>query len=250
MVWVIPVRIIINFSVCLIFHIKILIVWMKPSIFWHLQFLISNFWCQCYCPSRACFKPTNLKTGFKKLEFSESYQDFYLFFFSDISEWNNDYSDTLDFRRGWSRFSFWRFLITNPQCKYTHTFIHAMRSSKRYTMSENEISQERPRSASLSTNVYPSVTDCNKLCNFAFSDRRTAHFDRLSCAVNGCCSVIGWVADILCQIVDRNFMRCHWQYLQIGAFIENEVKMIKIVFLQKIKRHVEQYHTEGLEWNG
>ncbi len=42
--------------------------------------------------------------------------------FSDISERNNDYSDTLDFRRsewgrwGWSRFSFWRSLITNPPC--------------------------------------------------------------------------------------------------------------------------------------
>ncbi len=36
-------------------------------------------------------------------------------------ERNNDYSDTLDFRRGecgrwgWSRFSFWRSLITNPR---------------------------------------------------------------------------------------------------------------------------------------
>ncbi len=37
--------------------------------------------------------------------------------FSDFSERNNDYSDTLDFRRGewgWSRFSFWRSLIINP----------------------------------------------------------------------------------------------------------------------------------------
>ncbi len=45
---------------------------------------------------------------------------------------------------------------------------------------------------------------------------RAAHFDRLSCAVDIRCSVIGWVADILCQIIDRNFMCCHWQFLQIG----------------------------------
>ncbi len=39
-------------------------------------------------------------------------------FFNDISEWNNNYSDTLDFRRGnwgWSCFSFKGSLITNPQ---------------------------------------------------------------------------------------------------------------------------------------
>ncbi len=49
----IPVWIIINFSGCLVLHIKMLIVWMKPSIFRHLWFLISNFWCQCYWPFRA-----------------------------------------------------------------------------------------------------------------------------------------------------------------------------------------------------
>ncbi len=27
--------------------------------------------------------------------------------------------------------------------------------------------------------------------------------------------LIGWVADILCQIIDRNFTHCHWQFLQI-----------------------------------
>ncbi len=54
-VWVIPVWIIINFSVCLGLHVKILIVWMKPSIFRHLRFLISNFWCHCYWLSRAHF---------------------------------------------------------------------------------------------------------------------------------------------------------------------------------------------------
>ncbi len=54
-VWVIRVWIIITFSGCLVLHIKILIVWMEPSIFRHLQFLISNFWCQCYWPSRARF---------------------------------------------------------------------------------------------------------------------------------------------------------------------------------------------------
>ncbi len=45
-------------------------------------------------------------------------------FFSNISERNNDYSDTHDFRRGecewgrwgWSRFPPWRFLIMNLQC--------------------------------------------------------------------------------------------------------------------------------------
>ncbi len=38
--------------------------------------------------------------------------------FSDISERNNDYSGILDFggKWGWSGFSFWRSLITNPQC--------------------------------------------------------------------------------------------------------------------------------------
>ncbi len=43
--------------------------------------------------------------------------------FSNISKRNNDYSDTLDFRkdeRGRSRFSFWRSLITNPQCLYIY----------------------------------------------------------------------------------------------------------------------------------
>ncbi len=70
--------------------------------------------------------------------------------------------------------------------------------------------------ACLSTNVYLSMTDSDKLCNFAVSNRRTVHFDRLSCAIHGRCSVIDWVADILCQIVDRNFMCCHWQFLQIG----------------------------------
>ncbi len=55
----IRVWIIINFSVCLILHIKILIVRMKPFIFWHLRFLISNFRCQCSWPSRARFKRGN-----------------------------------------------------------------------------------------------------------------------------------------------------------------------------------------------
>ncbi len=54
----IPLWIIINFSVCLVLHFKILIVWMKPSIFRHLRFFTSNFWCQCYWPSRARLKPT------------------------------------------------------------------------------------------------------------------------------------------------------------------------------------------------
>ncbi len=51
-------------------------------------------------------------------------------FFSDISERNKDYFDTLDFRRGdwgrwvWSRFSFWRSLITNPQCCWM--FFHSV----------------------------------------------------------------------------------------------------------------------------
>ncbi len=49
----IPVWIIINFSVCLVLYIKIFVVWIKLSIFWHLRFLISNFWCQCYWPCRA-----------------------------------------------------------------------------------------------------------------------------------------------------------------------------------------------------
>ncbi len=53
--WVIPVWIVINFSVCLVL-IKILIVWIKPPIFWHLQFLIPNVWCQCYWPSWACLR--------------------------------------------------------------------------------------------------------------------------------------------------------------------------------------------------
>ncbi len=72
------------------------------------------------------------------------------------------------------------------------------------------------QSASLSTNVNLSVTDCDKLRNFAFSNRMTAHFDRLSWAANGRRSVIGCVADILYQIIDRNFTCCHWQFLQIG----------------------------------
>ncbi len=39
--------------------------------------------------------------------------------FSCISEWNNDYSDTFDFRRarwGCLQVSFWSCLIANPQC--------------------------------------------------------------------------------------------------------------------------------------
>ncbi len=52
--------------------------------------------------------------------------------FSDISEQNNDYSDTLDFRRGgwgWSRFSFCRSLITwlrirNVNILYIYIYIY------------------------------------------------------------------------------------------------------------------------------
>ncbi len=41
-----------------------------------------------------------------------------IFIFSDISERNNDYSDTMTKEGGewgWSHFLFWRSLITNPQ---------------------------------------------------------------------------------------------------------------------------------------
>ncbi len=72
------------------------------------------------------------------------------------------------------------------------------------------------RSASLSTNVNLSVTDCGKLCNFA--DGPPTLTDCLS-PVDGRCSMIGWVADILCQIIDRNFTHCHWQFLQMGQFL-------------------------------
>ncbi len=49
----IPLWISINFSVCLVLHVKILIEWLKPSIFRHLPFLISNLWCQCYWLTKA-----------------------------------------------------------------------------------------------------------------------------------------------------------------------------------------------------
>ncbi len=71
-----------------------------------------------------------------------------------------------------------------------------------------------PICASLSTNVNLSVTDLWQIMQFC---QRTAHFDRLSCAIDGRCSVIGWIADILCQIIDRNFTRCYCQFLLIGS---------------------------------
>ncbi len=67
-------------------------------------------------------------------------------------------------------------------------------------------------------NKCQSVSD--RLWQIAQFRRRTVHFDRPSYAVDRRCCVIGWIADILCQIMDRNFTPCHWQFLQIGIILK------------------------------
>ncbi len=76
-----------------------------------------------------------------------------------------------------------------------------------------------------------SICQWHTMINYAISPKDHSLWQTVM-SIDGRCSVIDWVADILCQIIDRNFTRCHWQFLQIGISLSlNVFWKVNLLFL-------------------